>query len=518
MIRLVLFLLSVAIIAAGFVWVADRPGDVAITWMGYRIETSLMVAALAVAALILVGVLLWGLVRGILRSPEQVSLFFRHRRAMKGYLAITRGLIAVGASDLTLARKSAHEAARLSAGDPLTLLLSAQSAQMAGDRAAAERAFRAMAERDDTKLLGLRGLYIEAQRRDDSHSARQVAELAAKAEPALAWAGQAMLDYHCAAADWAGALAALDHMKGALEKPDYRRQRAVLLTARALALQDIDRDGARAAVLEAVKLAPDLVPAAALAGRRLAESNEHRKARKILEAAWTINPHPDIAEAYANLRFGDSARERLARMQKLADKVPGQLEGALAVARAALDAREFATARAALSPYLSAPTRRVATAMAEIEEAEHGDEGRVREWMGRAMRASGDPVWTADGVVSDRWMPVSPNGRLDGFEWKLPLAEIGVSRPVIEMVPPPAPTKPEPVEPAPEEPIRKAQKSPAKSAGKAKSTSKPVEPVIPLVHAPDDPGPDLGLDAEPVPEPSTPPPRDAWQRFRQLFR
>ena len=74
-------------------------------------------------------------------------------------------------------------------------------------------------------------------------------------------------------------------------------------------------------------------------------------------------------------------------MQKLADKVPGQLEGALAVARAALDAREFATARAALAPYLSAPTRRVATLMAEIEEAEHGDEGRVREWMGRAMRA-----------------------------------------------------------------------------------------------------------------------------------
>ena len=113
MIRLVLFLLSVAIVAAGFVWVADRPGDVAITWMGYRIETSLMVAALAVAALILVGILLWGIVRGILRSPEQVSLFFRHRRAMKGYLAITRGLIAVGAGDLRIARKSAHEAARL---------------------------------------------------------------------------------------------------------------------------------------------------------------------------------------------------------------------------------------------------------------------------------------------------------------------------------------------------------------------------------------------------------------------
>ena len=311
------------------------------------------------------------------------------------------------------------------------------------------------------------------------------------------------------------------HMKGALEKADYRRKRAVLLTARALALEDIDRDASRAAVLEAVKLAPDLVPAAALAGRRLAESGEQRKARKILEAAWTINPHPDIAEAYANLRFGDSARERLARMQKLADKVPGQLEGALAVARAALDAREFAVARAALAPYLSAPTRRVATLMAEIEETEHGDEGRVREWMGRAMRASGDPVWTADGVVSERWMPVSPNGRLDGFEWKLPLAEIGVSRPVIEdgaagrrgADEVPAPALDAKVEPAPAKPMRKSAKLAAnRRANRAQRQSR-SKPVIPLVHAPDDPGPDSGLDVDPVPEPSTPPPRDAWQRL-----
>src|SRR5450830_1888719 len=483
MIRLILFLLAVAVLAAGFAWVADRPGDVVITWMGYHIETSLMVAALAIVVLVLVLMLLWAIVCGILRSPEQVSLFFRHRRAMKGYLAISRGLIAVGAGDLRIARKAADEATWLSGGEPLTLLLSAQSAQMAGDRGGAERAFRAMAERDDTKLLGLRGLYIEAQRRDDAQAARLVAEQVAKAAPALAWAGQAVLDYRCAAADWAGALSALDHMKGALEKVDYRRKRAVLLTARALALADIDRDGARAMVLEAVKLAPDLVPAAALAGQRLAEAGEPRKARKILEAAWTINPHPDIAEAYANLHLGDSARERLARMQKLADKMPGQLEGALAVARAALEAREFAGARSALAPYLSAPTRRVATLMAEIEESEHGDEGRVREWMGRAMRAAGDPVWTADGVVSERWMPVSPNGRLDGFAWKLPLAEIGVTRPVIEVAPPPLRPAAERIEVAPPVPQAKPEPPPRKST-KSAAKPKPVEPVIPLVHAP----------------------------------
>ena len=396
MIRIVLFLASLAVIAAGVGWIADRPGEVAITWMGHRVETSLMVAFFAVVALVVVLMLAWWIISIILHSPGYASLFFRHRRAAKGYLAVTRGLIAIGAGDLRAARKAADEAARLSPRDPLALLLGAQSAQLAGDRSGAERALR----------------------------------------PPVAWAGQAVLEYRCAAADWAGALESLEHMKGALAKPDYRRKRAVLLAARAHALEDTDRDASRALVLESVKLAPDLVPAAALAGRRLAEAGDMRKARKILEAAWAINPHPDLAESYADLRLGDSARERLARMQKLAGKVPDQLEGALAVARAALDAREFATARAALAPHLLTPTRRVATLMAEIEEAEHGDEGRVREWMMRAMRASGDPVWTAEGVVSDRWLPVSPNGRLDGFEWKVPLAEVGVARPVIEASPP----------------------------------------------------------------------------------
>ena len=525
MIRIILFLASVAVIAAGFAWIADRPGEVAVTWMDYRIETSVMVAAFAIVVLVLVVLLAWSIARGVLRAPEQVSLLFRHRRAMKGYLAVSRGLIAIGSGDAQLARKSADEAARLSPGDPLALLLTAQSAQLAGDRSAAERAFREMTRRDETRLLGLRGLYIEAQRRNDTDAARRAAEEAARLRPGVAWAGQAVLDYRCADGDWAGALEALDHMKSALEKSDYRRKRAVLLVARAQALADVDRDTSRTLVLESVKLAPDLVPAAALAGRRLAEAGEPRKARKILERAWAINPHPDIADSYADLRLGDSARERLARMQKLAGKVPGQLEGALAVARAALDARDFATARTVLAPYVSAPTRRVATLMADIEEIEHGNEGRVRQWMTRAMRASGDPVWTADGVVSERWLPVSPNGRLDGFEWRVPLAEIGVSRPVIEVVTPAiesvpvSASSPAPVVPPETKRETKPADPPRRSARpKAFAKTAGVEPVIPLVHAPDDPGLDSGLDRDPVPESTSSAPNDAWQRLRQLFR
>jgi HemY protein len=226
-------------------------------------------------------------------------------------------------------------------------------------------------------------------------------------------------------------------------------------------------------------------------------------------------------------------------MQRLAEKTPAQREGALAVARAALEAREFETARKALNPYLAAPTQRVAALMAEIEQAEHGDTGRMREWMSRAVRASGDPVWTAEGVVSDHWLPLTPSGRLDGYEWRVPLAEIGVTRPVIEIAPEPAqPPVPSPEqepedgtvrEPIAAEPDMHVAKTSAPVDAAAEPPSGPrgaddanrtphVEPVIPLMHAPDDPGPDGAIVADVEREPAAPVESRGWQKIKDLFR
>lgn len=528
MIRVVAFLIVTALLALGVVWLADRPGQVAITWLGYRIDTSVMVTVVAISLLAIVAVMLWSLLRLFVRSPKLFSLALRERQRRKGFDAISRGLVAVGAGDARAALRYAGSAEKSAPGEPLALLLRAQTAQLNGDRAGADAAFRAMAERADTRLLGLRGLFIEAQRRSDPMAARLFAEQAAKDAPALSWAGQAVLEFRCAAGDWEGALAILEgHRKsGMLDRAGWRRHRAVLLTARAITIEDENRDVARTLAVEATKLAPDLVPAAELAGRLLAEAGERRKAGRIVEAAWKANPHPDLAEVYAHLRLSDSARDRLSRVQALARLAPGHAEGALAVARAALDAREFAAARAALEPFAREPTQRVAMLMAELEELE-GDEGRAREWMGRAMTAARDPAWTADGYVSDRWLPVSPvTGRLDAFQWKVPVAELGEREPVLieadreeqprqalpsqelprEIVSPPlGNVAPEATAPPPAAmPMRSATAvlRPARAA-----------PIIPLTQVPDDPGPEPE-DAELA----TSQRPDAWQRIRQLFR
>jgi HemY protein len=376
-------------------------------------------------------------------APARLARRSAQRRTARGHHAITRGLVAIGAGDLRTAARYANEAARLAADQPLTLLLQAQTAQLSGARGGADVAFRTMADRHDTKLLGLHGLFIEAQRRNDMVAARSYAEEAARAAPSLAWAGQAAFDFHCAEGDWSGALQALERNSrgGLVDKATYRRQRAALLTARALSLENTDRATAGELAQEAVKLCPGLVPAAALGGRLLAGVGDRRKAGRILEAAWREGPHPDIADAYADLVPGASARERLSRIRALARLADGHLESRLAVARAALDAHEFAEARASLKPMISAPTRRVATLMAQLEEADTGDIGRAREWMARAVHAALDPVWTADGLIAENWMPVSPaTGRLDAFQWRVPVAELTPRGPLLE--PPPSPRPP----------------------------------------------------------------------------
>ncbi|MGY4574973.1 heme biosynthesis HemY N-terminal domain-containing protein [Bradyrhizobium sp. USDA 3256] len=425
MIRIILFLLLIALAAAGAAWMADQPGDLVLNWGGLRLTSKqpMYLLGLVVVVAMVAGVIL----RGLWKIPSHIRRGRRERRHARGRHAITQGLLAIGHGDSSAARAHAEVARRHAANDPLALLLHAQSAQLDGDRDGAQRAFRAMAEREDTRLLGLRGLFIEAQRADDPVAAVMIAEEALKMSPSSSWASHAVLGFCCAKGDWAGALSIIDNNQsaGLIDKATYRRQRGVLLTARALEFETVDRDLSRSSAMEAVKLAPTLIPAAVLAAKFESEAHQVRRAMRIVETAWLAQPHPDLADAYSHVRLGDSARQRLVRVETLAAKKPGHIEGALAIARAAIDAAEFARARAALEPFVAAPTQRVALLMAEIERTEHGDSGRARAWTLRAVRALHDPVWTADGYVSDRWRPVSPvTGRLDAFQWQTPVAAL----------------------------------------------------------------------------------------------
>ena len=425
MIRLVLFLLGILALVIGLHWLADRPGTITIEWLGYIAETSMFRALVILAIAIALAFAAWSILRQLWRSPATVGRYLYRRRQKRGLDALTSGIIAVGAGDRALAVRYAAQARKALPHEPLTHLLRAQAAQIGGDRATARRIFEAMLASPETEQLGLRGLFLEAEREGEKEAARQFAERALQRNAKLDWPVEALFELQCRAQDWQGALntLAIARRQHLIEKAPAARRRAVLLTAQAQALEDADADKALELAQEAHRLAPDLVPAAAIAGRVLAARGNTPRAARVILKTWRLSPHPDLAAAYAYARPGDSPRDRLNRVRHLARITPNHAEAQLAVAISAVEARDWNEARKALEPLLDDRlTPRVCTLMARIEGEQNSDAGRVREWLARAANAARDPAWTADGVVSDHWSAVSPvTGALDAFQWRAPV-------------------------------------------------------------------------------------------------
>ncbi|MCA1262391.1 heme biosynthesis protein HemY, partial [Nitratireductor aquimarinus] len=277
-------------------------------------------------------------------------------------------------------------------------------------------------------------------------------------------------------------------------------RRAVLLTAKAMDVLDADPQTARTAALEAHKLRPDFVPAAVTAARALFRQNELRKGSKVLETVWKKEPHPEIADVYIHARPGDSTHDRLARAKKLQSLKRNNVESALIVGRAALDAGEFQLARESCEAAARlGPRESVYLLMADIEEAETGDQGRVRQWLAKALRAPRDPAWVADGYVAERWAPISPvTGKLDAFEWRMPMERLA------QVVESEEDFSPAPSIPAPKEEPETAEAETVvieAETVKPEPAAKPQEP-----EKPSEPSPET---AKTPPQPPEPPAKPA---------
>jgi HemY protein len=503
MVRILVFLFAIGLLGLGIGYLLEQPGSLALTWFGYHIETSPLVGLSLVA---ITAIVVWGLLRFFLNMPSLVALTTRARKRERGHEALTRGILAAGAGDAQKAQRASRDAKKLLPNEPLTLLLDAQAAQLSGDRLRAERAFRSMAERPDTRLLGLRGLHAENLRRGDHDQAHGVALQAQQLKP-LAWSGQAVLDRHTEQNDWEAArLCVAQNLRAKIvDAATANRQKAVLDTALAIDCEVTDTDRAIKLLRAAVKKAPDLVPANALLARLLIRRGNVRAASKVIEAAYAKTPHPDLAQAYTDMRPGESSADRLQRAKSLARIAPGDPESAMMIATAALGARAFDTARQAMAPLIAEgerPTARMCLIMAEIEDVEHDAQGLVREWLSRGSRAPRDAAWVADGFWSKHWAPVSPvTGKLDAFRWERPKDELSgpIEAPPPAYEPPPPPSsfpafedesEPQSAEQAAQSVPASAEALPPEEKAEAPRSSNSPQPVVfPLPSPPDDPGP-----------------------------
>ena len=457
MIRLATWIVASLLITAGIAWLVSLPGTATIEVMGYRMQPRLGVAAFLVAAGLAAVILLWGVVRRILDAPRYFARLNRERRRDQGVAALSDGFVALQAGDPNRARILAREARSNLPRNHAAQLLEARSDLALGDMQAAREHYRALISNRKTAVAALAGLYEQARAQGRTEAALGFAQKAVALAPQTRWASDAVLADLTRRGLWDAALARILDETAVTreEKMQRRRKQAVIETALARELVDTNPLGALDHALAALKLVPDFVPAALIAARIQSNRGETRRAMSLLRRVWRATAHPHVATLYANAQSGASAVDRLKRVRELIDQPPPNRPAAIVLARAAIDAFDWAAARAALDDHAGPDaTQSVCLLMAEIEEGQNADQGKARYWLARAVRAAADPTWVADGVTAEEWEPVSPvTGALDAFEWRVPLGSTGL-RPA----PPPRAAEPlPPPSPAPETSLAPSQ-------------------------------------------------------------
>jgi HemY protein len=454
MIRLIVFLVVAVALAWVATWLVNNPGSVSLTWQGMQIETSVAVAIVAVAAVAIVAVILFEILRWLRQVPVRVIQAHRRSRRDKGYNALSQGLVAAAAGDAAQAKVLNRRAEKLLEQAPPTLLLSAQTAQLEGDEGTARIKFQEMLKHRETAFLGLRGLLAQAIKDGDSDTALQLARRAYQRRPNTPWVLTTLFELQTQAGLWTEALSTVGDMARyrLIDRATANRRRAILFHQAALASRTKGRPyEALELARKAHKRLPGLAPIAADAAALAAELNKPRLARKMLEASWRVEPHPDLARSYAALD-GQAPADRMKRVERLHQLQPDHLVSELSLAEQALSDRQWQTARAALERALKRePTATVYRLLAELEHAE-GDGEKARRWLAKAVDAPPDPAWLCQttGEVRARWSAFGPDGRFDSLRWGQPpkiVPLLGGDR--AELIPPPPPVKPEPKPPLP---------------------------------------------------------------------
>lgn len=426
MIRLATWITASLVISGLIAWLISLPGTVTVDVAGLTMQPRLGTAIFLLLLIVAVGIIIWSVVRRIIGAPRYFARRAAIRRREQGVEALSNAFIALQAGDAGRARQLARDARARLPTNSAAQLLEARADLALGDMPAARENYRALISDSRTAVAALAGLYDQARTQGRPQAALTFAQKAAAIAPDSPWANAAVFDDLTRRQAWGEALERVNAEPAATrdERARKRRRQAVLETAIARAAEPSEPLKALDHALSALKLLPDFVPAALIAARIQSNRGETRKAMSLLRRVWRATHHPDIALLYANAQPGASAVERLKRVRELIEVPATNRSAALVLGRAAIDAYDWALARNVLASFsVSEPTQGVASLMAEIEEGQNADQGKAREWLGRAVRAPRDPVWTADGVTSDEWEPVSPvTGKLDAFEWKVPVS------------------------------------------------------------------------------------------------
>lgn len=451
--KIVLFLMLVVALAFAATYLMDDNntviGDLMITLAGVEYTLSAIEAVIVLSILVIliwVGLKLLSLLVATLRfingDDTAISRYFNRSRERRGYRALSEGMMALASGDADAAMSKAVQAERYLQQPALTNLLAAQAAEMSGNMIRAEQIYKELIKDPQTRFVGVRGIMKQRLASGDTHVALKLAQKAFELKPKHEEVQDVLLQLQAQSHDWQGARKTLGVKlkQGKIPRDVHKRREAVLALSQAAEVIDEENSiEKREIAIEANRLSPDLVPAAAMAAREYIVQTKPKLAVRVIKKAWESQPHPDLAAAFSEIEPNETPQERLKRFAQLAKLNPEHVESRLMMAELNLAAEDFPEARRALGDIVeNNPDARALTIMAAIERGEGSSDEVVRGWLAKALSAPRGPQWVCDkcNTVHSEWVPVcSSCDALDTLSWReAPQNEMQTST-GIEMLP-----------------------------------------------------------------------------------
>lgn len=449
LLKLLIFVAAVVALTLGAAYLLEADGGVQVTVAGTEYTFGPLEAVIAGLVLF---VLVWALLKllsllaAVLRflngDETAISRYFDRSRERKGFQALSEGMMALASGEGRLAMAKAARAEKYLRRPELTDLLTAQAAEISGDRRKAEETYRRLVTNEQTRFVGVRGLMKQRLADGDRDTARKLAEKAFELKPRHEETQDVLLRLQAQAHDWAGARNTLNAKlkAGNLPRDVYRRRDAVLALSEAREV--LSEDGsitAQEEAIEANRKSPDLVPAAALAARSYVARGKPRYATRVLKKAWEAQPHPDLAAAFAEIEPDETPAARVKRFGALTRIHPDHPETRLLLAELHIANEDFPEARRALGTLLDRePDARALTIMAAIERGEGASDAVVRGWLARALNAPRGPQWVCDNChhIHAEWRPICENcDSFDTLSWRRPPAPEVTTATGVQMLP-----------------------------------------------------------------------------------
>ncbi len=395
MVKIILYVVSLAVLVAIAVWFAETPGTVTVEWRQWRIDTSVAMLFVFVVLILAAGTFLvraWSTLVGAGRAFCDAR---KDKRFSRGLDALAHGFAAIYAGDGGAATKAGRDARSALGERDAVRFLEQQTARLKGDTVTANAHARTLLTDPATEPAALRDLAVLADEAGDRESALGHALRALDRKPPPAWACSMALDLQIALGPWedAAALAERKDLQSVFDQQDLPRLKAALCTRAAeAALTAQDPTGAVKWARKALSSNPISAEASAVLGKALTADGKAKKAASELERAWTANPDAKILAAYLQIAPAEAPLARASRVEKLVAGNSEHPESRLALAEVALTAELWGQARSRLEPLLDKGTApsvlaRAAALMARVELGDSGDAKAAAQSLITALEA-----------------------------------------------------------------------------------------------------------------------------------